>query len=243
LNRIEPYENEKAFDHPFLSWHQVKVGEDVSVRELRRATAAYYGMVETVDEMYGSVLEALEHAGQNLDDWMIIYTSDHGEMLGENNLWGKQKFFEASARVPLIIRWPKRFDGGRVVEENVNLCDLFATLCDLTDIPAPKGLDSRSLKPLLEGDTVGWKTAGPWRNETISHFGQTNLMVKWEQLKYQYYGPSMPEVLFDLGRDPKERINFMNDPLYVEQVERFRQRRNELGYGPEADPNYRNAGY
>jgi hypothetical protein len=68
-------------------------------------------------------------------------------------------------------------------------------------------------------------------------------MVKWDQLKYQYYGTSMPEVLFDLERDPKERVNFMNDPQYAEQMEHFRQRRNELGYGPEADPNYQNAGY
>ena len=103
--------------------------------KIRRATAAYYGMVEGIDEDYGAAMAALEHVGQNLDDWIIIYTSDHGEMLGEHRLWEKSKFFEGSVKVPLIIRLPGGANAGRVVEENVNLCDLFATLCELTDVP------------------------------------------------------------------------------------------------------------
>ena len=105
---------------------------------MQRATAAYYGMIETIDEYYGIVLDALEAAGQNLDEWIIIYTSDHGEMLGEHGIWEKQKFFEASVGVPLFIRWPAGFGSeGRTVTENVNLCDLFATLCDFTGVPTP----------------------------------------------------------------------------------------------------------
>ena len=85
-------------------------------------------MVETIDSQYQEVLEALTHVGENLDDWIIVYTSDHGEMLGEHGIWEKQKFFEASVRVPLIIRYPERFEA-KVIDQNVNLCDLFATLC------------------------------------------------------------------------------------------------------------------
>ena len=135
LNRVAPYVNETAFDHPFLSSRSVKPRVDVSEREIRRATAAYYGMVEGIDQDYGRVLQALEHVGQDLDDWIIIYTSDHGEMLGEHALWEKTKFFEGSVKVPLIIRLPGRANAGQVVEENVNLCDLFATLCELTGVP------------------------------------------------------------------------------------------------------------
>ena len=160
------------------------------------------------------MLEALTHVGQDLDDWIIIYTSDHGEMLGEHALWEKTKFFEGSAKVPLIIRLPGGANGGRIVEENVNLCDLFATLCDLTDVPAVDGLDSRSLAPLLNGDST------TWNNETISHYGGTNLghedhfdryenlMIKRDQLKYQYYGREMPEVLFDLSVRPGRNHKF-----------------------------------
>ncbi|MFW6308804.1 MAG: sulfatase-like hydrolase/transferase [bacterium] len=237
LNRVEPYLEEEVFDHPFLSTRQVIPGKDVSAREIRRATAAYYGMVETIDNMYGQVMEALEKAGENLDDWIIIYTSDHGEMLGEHGIWEKQKFFEASARVPLIIRYPEEFKGGQEIEENVNLCDLFATLCDLTDTPVPDGLDSRSLVPLMKGDSTDWN------NETVSQFNGTNLMIKQDHLKYQYYGEDMPEVLFDLKQNPGETINFINDPEYKEAVKKFRKRRGELGFGPGAISDYKNAGY
>ena len=249
LNRVMPFLEESAFDHPFLGSRAVAPGVDVSEREIRRATAAYYGMVEGIDEDYGAVLSALEHVGQNLDDWIIIYTSDHGEMLGQRQLWEKSKFFEGSVKVPLIIRLPGGANAGRVVEENVNLCDLFATICDLTDVPLVDGLDSRSLVPLLNGDSAGWD------NETVSHFGGIflghedeferfgNLMIKRDQLKYQYYGLNMPEVLFDLSADPEETINFADDPLYSEPLAAFRERRAELGYGPNVDPNYKNAGY
>lgn len=237
LNRVQPYVEEETFDHPFLSQRQVRPGVDASERVLRRATAAYYGMVETIDAYYGSTLEALRHVGENLDDWIIIYTSDHGEMLGEHGIWEKQKFFEASARVPLIIRAPKYFDGGRVVDENVNLCDLLATLCELAELPVPDGLDSRSLLPLLRGSTSNWN------NESVSQFGGTNLMIKQDSLKYQYYGPDMPEVLFDLSANPEESVNLMDDPNYGQALSNFRRRCAELGFGPEAARPYVNAGY
>ena len=237
LNRVDPYLDQEVSDHPFLSQHRVRPGEDASERELRRATAAYYGMVETIDGYYGQVLDRLRHVGQDLDDWIIIYTSDHGEMLGQHGIWEKQKFYEASARVPLIIRWPKSFGEGKQIEENVNLCDLFATLCDLCEISTPDGLDSRSLESLLRGDN------SKWDNETVSQFGQTNLMIKRDALKYQYYGSDMPEVLFDLERDPDELINFIDDPRYVSALTDLRRRRAQLGHGPDAVSDYVNAGY
>ncbi len=215
----------------------MRPGEDAGERELRRATAAYYGMVETIDDYYGRVLDRLRQVGQNLDDWIIIYTSDHGEMLGQHGIWEKQKFYEASARVPLIIRWPRGFGEGKQLEENVNLCDLFATICDLCDISTPDGLDSRSLGPLLRG------ASSDWDNETVSQFGRTNLMIKRDALKYQYYGSEMPEVLFDLERDPDELVNFIDDPTYASALSDLRRRRAELGHGPDAVSDYVNAGY
>jgi choline-sulfatase len=247
LNRVQPYIVGDTFDHPFLKERQVQPGIDVSERELYRATAAYYGMIEEIDEDFKKVADALEMVGQNLDDWVVIYTSDHGEMLGEHGIWEKQKFFEASVRVPLIIRYPKRFEH-RIVTENVNLCDLFATLCDLTSISPPANLDSRNLVPIMEGDV------DLWDNETISHFGMdcpskrklfgrengANLMIKRHELKYQYYGENMSEVLFDLHVDPRETINFIDYPEYASRVEAFRKRRDELGYGPVMSKEYLN---
>jgi choline-sulfatase len=99
LNRVQPFLNESVFEHPFLGQRQVRVGTDATERDIRRTTAAYYGMIETIDTHYGDVLDSLRRVGEDLDDWIIIYTSDHGEMLGEHGIWEKQKFFEASARV------------------------------------------------------------------------------------------------------------------------------------------------
>ena len=237
LNRVQPFQDQAPFDHPFLGQRQVRPGLDASEREIRRAVAAYYAMVETIDELYGKVMDKLEYVGQDLDDWIIVYCSDHGEMLGEHGIWEKQKFFEGSVRVPLVIRWPKQFPGGRVVRENVSLCDLFATLCDLADLPTPPGLDSRSLVPLLQGEAAGWN------NEAVSQFGKTNVMIKRDQLKYQYYGPDTPEALFDLGANPEETVNYIDHPQYAEQVAAFRARLAQLGHGPDADQNYVNAGY
>jgi choline-sulfatase len=237
LNRVQPFLNQRLFDHPVISQEmfRVEVGQRVTERDVRRATAAYYGMIEAMDEMYGRVLDALRHAGEDLDDWIILYTTDHGDMIGQHGVWMKYQYFEASARVPLIIRWPKRF-APRTVTQNVNLCDLFATLCDLAGLPIPAGLDSRSLVRLMAGD------AGGWHNEAISGINDT-LMIKQDDLKYQWYGTRAPEVLFDLRADPQEMTNVIDDPKYAEPVGQFRRRLAALGYGPQADANYVNAGY
>jgi choline-sulfatase len=115
-----------------------------------------------------------------------------------------------------------------VVDKNVSHCDLFATLCDLAGIPVPEGLDSRSLAPLLQGNEDGWD------NEAVSQFGHTNVMIKRDQCKYQWYGTEMPEVLFDLERNPGETVNYIDVPEYAGQVAAFRARLAELGHGPNA---------
>ena len=92
INRVEPFLNQDLFSHPWLSMRKVTPGEDVSIREIKRAMAAYYGMIETIDTHYEQTLEALRQVGQNLDDWIIIYTTDHGEMLGEHGIWKRKPF-------------------------------------------------------------------------------------------------------------------------------------------------------
>ncbi len=246
MNRVPIFTDER-FDHPVLRRSQNMDRVQATPRDIRRATAGYYGMVETIDEHYASVLDALRHVGEDLDDWIIVYASDHGEMLGEHGVWEKTRFFEASVRVPLIIRWPRRFKH-RVVEENVNLCDLFATLCDLAGIDLPDreqtvngaALDSRSLVPLMTGDAAEWRER--YHNESVSETAGKHLMIKRDALKYQWYGDDGPEVLFDLATDPGETRNVIDDPACADRVAELRRRRAELGHGPDAR-NYTNAGY
>jgi len=241
LNRVPIFSNQERFPHPALSRTQCGPDVDANERDIRRATAAYYGMVETVDEHFREAIEALEHVGEDLDDWIVIYTTDHGDMLGEHGIWEKTQMFEASVRVPLIVRWPRRF-APRVIEENVNLCDLFATICDLTGVPLPgpaetvneAGLDSRSLVPLMSGQTEEWH--GRCHNETVSQCRGTDLMIKRDSLKYLCYKRpncvEQPEVLFDLRLDPCESRNVVDDPAYRAELATFRRRREELGWSP-----------
>ena len=252
LRRVKPFDGEAppmVDDHPFLGTfyrHFTHADRDhhepnaVTPREIRRATAAYYGMVEEVDSYYRRVLDALEHVGEDLDEWIIVFTSDHGEMLGQYGLWEKGHFFEGSAGVPLLIRWPERFEPRRV-DANVNLCDLFATLCDLAELPLPEDhvLDSRSLVPLLEGNEDVWYDRHP--NESVTAYGD-RLMIKHDSLKY-FYHPEGDDLLLDLDRDEDETTNRIDEPRYTAALDRFETRRAELGYGPDADPGYRHAGY
>lgn len=239
LNRV-PIFDEKICDHPVLSQSQIEKPVNVSKEEIRNATATYYGMVETVDAYYGKILETLKSVGQNLDDWIIIFTSDHGEMLGQHGIWEKARFYEGSVRVPLMIRYPKKFGGGKTINENVSLCDLFATLCDLSGIPSQPGLDSRTLVPLLTS------SQNNWNNEVVSQIKRKNnyhVMIKQDNLKYQYYGDSIKEVLFDLKIDSHEDHNLIDNQKYTEVVKKFRIRLGELGYGTFAIDSYKNAGY
>lgn len=244
LNRVEPYVEDPP-EHRMLRGHweegyTVVPEEDVTVRELTRATAAYYAMIETVDGYVDRILQSLEQAGEDLDEWIIIFTSDHGEMLGQHGTWEKGRYYEASAGVPLFIRWPERFDHHRVTR-NVNLVDLYATLCDLADVPVPTdepvARDSRRLTPLLRGDTDEWDRRHP-HDETISAEGDS-LMIKRRDEKYMWFGDGpksveAPEVLFDLDSDPGETTNLVGSPEKSESMETFRARRRELGYGVES---------
>ena len=236
LDRVPIYLQDPC-DHPVLSLSQQNEPVFATEQTIRRATASYYAMTETLDQHFGRILKRLEDLGQDLDEWIIVYTSDHGEMLGEHGIWEKTRFYEASVRVPLIIRWPKAFAGGRTVDENVNLCDLFATLCDLAGLDIPDNLDSRSMLPLLRGE------AADWNSESVSQMNASHLMIKRDHLKYQYYGENIPEVLFDLSTDPGETKNVAGLPRHSETMGMFRSRLSQLGHGPDGDPNYRNAGY
>lgn len=226
LPLVSEYENQSVLDHPeFQNWTWNP--ENVSKEDRLRALAATAAMVEICDAHFGQVLDQLEACGQNLDDWLIVYTSDHGDLLGEHGKWWKMSFYEGSVKVPLIMRAPRLFPGGgRAIHENVNLCDLFATFCDAAGLPLPEDSDSRSLLPLLRGE------ASRWPDESVSQYAGSYCMIKRGDLKYQYYGenPDWPEVLFDLKTDPRETRNVIDDPKYSADVNAFRSRSRELGF-------------
>ena len=125
MQRVKPIVEEPNEKFGYDNFFRVQIGKDVTYRQAHRATAAYYGMIEWMDAQFGRVVEKLEHLNV-LDDFIVVFLSDHGEMLGTKGLWEKQSYFEASARVPLSIWYPKKFGKEpKIVEQNVSLVDLF----------------------------------------------------------------------------------------------------------------------
>ena len=129
-----------------------------SERSWRQAMAHYWGLCEMVDDHYGRILQALADSGQ-WDDTLIIFTSDHGEMMGCHGLFGKQVAFDYSSRVPLIIKWPGQQEAQRV-EQPVSLADLTPTICEVCGGQVPEGLHGQSLAPIGRGEMVPARDIG-----------------------------------------------------------------------------------
>lgn len=178
------------------------------------ARHAYYGAISYVDDKVGQLLQALR-ATRQLENTIIIFTSDHGEMLGERGLWYKMSFFEWSARVPLIFHAPGRF-APRRVGDHVSLVDLLPTLVEIAAdgqaMTYADAIDGRSLLPLLHGGTSG--AAGVAIGEMLGEGAIAPLlMIRRGRYKYIYSQPD-PEQLYDLTTDPHELENLAGRPEY-----------------------------
>jgi len=186
------------------------------------ARHAYYGAISYVDDKVGQLLRALEDTGQR-EDTLVLFLSDHGDMLGERGLWYKMTFFEWSERVPLIIHAPGRFSPRRV-STHVSLVDVLPTLIDLaTDgngVALADTLDGQSLYPLLHGDTD--RAADPVLSEYLAEgVSAPVLMIRRGRYKY-IYGEPDTELLYDLTADPHELNNLGNQPDQADVVRTFR---------------------
>ncbi|KAI1191902.1 choline-sulfatase [Nemania serpens] len=177
--------------------------QEFTEEQIKRARRAYYGAVSYVDDCIGRILATLKQC--RLDqNTIIIFSGDHGDMLGERGLWYKMSYFESSVRVPLLISDPRRF-APRRVKENVSTLDILPTLCDLVDVQLFPGLpmDGTSLLPHLEGrpghDTVISEYTG---EGTISPL----MMIRRGPWKY-ITCPTDPPQLFNLENDPLELVN------------------------------------
>jgi hypothetical protein len=188
-------------------------------RDVIAARRAYYGMVSWVDQRVGDLLATLAASGLD-ENTVVIFTADHGEMLGERGMWFKMCMYEWAVRVPLFVRWPGRFAPARVAK-NVSLVDLLPTMMDLarpSTGAAPAAvdpLDGRSLVPLLRTGRDD-----DWSDCVISDFtaggvGRPLRMVRrgqWKLIRIAGH----PPMLFDLASDPDELHDRSADPAASE---------------------------
>jgi arylsulfatase len=195
--------------------------EDFNARLLQ---AKYYAMIELLDAAAGRMLEALERTGQR-ERTLVIFTSDHGEMLGDHGLLLKGcRFYEGLVRVPLILSRPGHVQHGRVSEALVELVDLVPTILEVCGLPIPERVQGRSLLPILTGGTDSghhresvrceyYRGLNPDTPERRGLFeGSYATMIRDRRYKLvAYHGHPMGE-LFDLAVDPGEFENLWEDP-------------------------------
>ena len=182
-------------------WH----GE-LGPEQVRKSRIGYYGNITFIDEQVGRMLKTLEDRGW-LENTLILFTSDHGDMTGDHHLWRKTYAYEASARIPMLVRWPEGLVNakrGQRLSYPVELRDVLPTFMDAAGAGVPDDIDGDSLLKLVRGETGGWR---PWLD--LEHgrcYGPEN---HWNALtdgrwKYIYHAHLGEEQLFDLENDPQE---------------------------------------
>jgi len=198
----------------------------VSADETRTARQAYHGSVSFVDEQIGRILDALEKRGL-LEETLILYTSDHGDMTGDHNLWRKSYAYEPSARVPMLMRWPRGMVGGKrgqVRTEPVELRDITATILAAGGASLPVPIDGQSLIGCVAKDGAGWRKWIDLEHDVC--YAREN---HWSALtdgreKYIYHARDGEEMLFDLTADPMELRNLAGEAGSAEQLRTWRGR-------------------
>jgi arylsulfatase A-like enzyme len=240
-NRCENSDQE-AQQHPFMDYFLKYTNYAAPESELAvlRAKASYFGLITEVDDNLGILFEALKSSGQ-WDSTLIIFTSDHGEQMGDHWLINKLGYFDQSYWIPLIIRDPRSSaDASRgkqheVFSENV---DLMPTMLDWLGLEVPTQCDGRSLMPLLQSD----KIPASWRKEVHWEYDFRNLMddkvekyfgitahqcvlsvIRDDRYKYVHFTTLAP-LFFDLREDPGELVNQANNPEYQSLVLEYAQK-------------------
>jgi choline-sulfatase len=179
-----------------------------SEEDIRKARAAYYGLISYLDDKLGRLMDVLEAQGLS-ENTVVVHTSDHGDMLGEHGLWRKMSMYEQSSRVPLQISFPGRFQAGLRVRQAVSTVDAVATMLQVAGVDTDRfDLDGQSLLTALEtGDTSNL------RDEAISeHFAHGTDravgMIRRGKWKLCYgHGDASEIELYDLEADPGEFEN------------------------------------
>ncbi len=208
--------------------HQKSLESDDFQRKARRpedcdaksAQAKYYAMIALIDDQLARILQALDETGQR-ENTVIIFTSDHGETLGDHGLMFKGcRFYEGLVKVPLIFSCPGKFQSNLQCDGLVELLDLSATLLDIAGLDIPEYHQGQTLVPILKGKESGDHIRESARCEYFDaldpHFtggtGSFATMYRTERYKLVVYHDQNLGELYDLHEDPWEFNDLWNDP-------------------------------
>lgn len=205
--------------HPFDNGHMLNCRDENLApwprpeAVVRDQLAEYYAMITHLDEQIGRILATLNQTGQATNT-IIIYSADNGLALGSHGLMGKQNVYEHSMRVPLIFTGPG-IPAGQSTTAFTYLLDVFPTVCDLTGVPAPAGLEGESLRLLWEGRKT------KIRDTIFLPYMTIQRAVRDERWKLIAYPEISHLQLFDLQADPDERRNLIAAPEHRGEVRRL----------------------
>jgi arylsulfatase A-like enzyme len=192
---------------------------------------AYYASVSYMDAQVGRVLDALEEL-ELADNTIVVFTSDHGYLLGHHHKFQKQHLFEESTRVPFIVSVPwMKNQHGKATTHITELIDLYPTLAELAELKAPDGLQGESMLSLLKNPV-----SNNWKKEvafTISRSGGESIRTQqWRFTQWDFGAGGME--LYDLGTDPGEFTNLAENPNYSAQLKKLKKqleaKRRQAGY-------------
>ncbi|MEJ2702646.1 MAG: sulfatase-like hydrolase/transferase [Sedimentisphaerales bacterium] len=214
------YSPHKEPPNPSL-WHG-----DLGVEQAKKSRRGYYGSVTFIDEQIGRILAALKKRGL-YENTLIVFFADHGDMLGDHNLWRKTYAYEGSARIPMLLRWPRNMgmdhQRGKTLSQPVELRDVLPTFLDAAGAPIPGHLDGKSMLELVRGNTKGWHPFIDLEHSMCYSKDHWNALTDG-RFKYIYYAYDGREELFDLVNDPNELHNLSADPAGKSTLLQWRQR-------------------
>lgn len=181
---------------------------DLDPLTMHRCRAGYFGLVHELDTQLGRLFNAL---GRQLENTLVLFVADHGEMLGDHHLFGKCEPFQGSAHVPFLLRLPgaKRrtaADGpeATVCDQPVGLQDVMPTLLDAAGVDAPASCTGRSVLPLARGESVAWRDSLHGEHNGYRAYQEGFHFLVDERWKYIWRSQTGQELLFDLQEDPDE---------------------------------------
>lgn len=191
---------------------------------MRRARSGYYALITHVDHQVNRFLESLVTYGVDREETIILFLSDHGELLGDHGLFRKYLPYDGSARVPFILHLPRGNNAatGLVVEELVELRDLMPTVLELAGVPVPEGVQGRSVLPLLQGKHEGWREYLHGEHDYFGAGGQSVHFIVSDRHKYVWFSRDGGEQLFDRREDPQELRDLSSSGRHAAQLEELR---------------------
>lgn len=190
-----------------------------------RARAAYFAYLAYLDAQVGRLANALMRGGL-MNNTFMIFTSDHGEMLGDHHLWRKTYAYEASARVPFVVHAPRgmEIERGREIPQVVGWEDIMPTFLEVAGAPVPGCVEGRSVLPLLRGEAKGWREYYHGEHSPCYHPENANQFLTEGRWKYIWNPITGEEHLFHLTEDPQELRDLAGEPSAADALRLWRGR-------------------